>query len=129
PTLSFRTPEITRSLLMYRYRRLPEARAAAVRAGLAGAMFPWQSGSDGQEETQELNLNPRSRRWVKDHTYLQRHVGSAVAYNVWQYFQVTQDVEFLQFYGAELILEIARYWSSIARLDTARERYEIHGVM
>jgi trehalose/maltose hydrolase-like predicted phosphorylase len=43
---------------------------------------------------------------MKDHTYLQRHVGSAIAYNVWQYFEVTADLEFLQFYGAELILEI-----------------------
>ena len=60
-------------------------------------MFPWQSGSDGQEETQELNLNPRSQRWVPDNSYLQRHVGSAIAWNVWQYFQVTYDVEFLQF--------------------------------
>src|SRR5690606_16977760 len=91
PTLNFRTPEITRSLLMYRYRRLPEARAAAKQAGFAGAMFPWQSGSDGQEETQKMNLNPRSRRWVPDNTHLQRHVGSAIAWNVWQYYQVTND--------------------------------------
>ncbi len=129
PFLNYRTPEITRSLLMYRYRRLPEARAAAARAGLEGAMFPWQSGSDGQEETQELNFNPRSARWVPDNSCLQRHVGSAVAWNVWQYFQVTDDVEFLQFYGAELILEIARFWASIAQYNPARERYEIHGVM
>ena len=92
-------------------------------------MFPWQSGSDGQEETQELNLNPRSRRWVPDNTYLQRHVGSAIAWNVWQYFQVTYDVEFLQFYGAELILDIARFWSSIATFNGERGRYEIRGVM
>lgn len=129
PTLNFRAPEITRSLLMYRYRRLDEARAAARDAGFRGAMFPWQSGSDGQEETQELNLNPRSRRWVPDHTFLQRHVGSAVAWNVWQYFQVTRDVEFMQFYGAELILEIARFWSSIATFNDARGRYEIRGVV
>jgi trehalose/maltose hydrolase-like predicted phosphorylase len=129
PTLNFRAPEITRSLLMYRYRRLGEARAAAKDAGYQGAMFPWQSGSDGQEETQELNLNPRSGRWVPDNTYLQRHVGSAIAWNVWQYFQVTYDVEFLQFYGAELILEIARFWSSIATFNDARGRYEIRGVM
>ena len=48
------------ALLLYRYRRLGEARAAARSAGFQGAMFPWQSGSDGQEETQELNLNHRS---------------------------------------------------------------------
>ena len=79
PFLNYRMPEITRSLLMYRYRRLGEARAAARSAGFQGAMFPWQSGSDGQEETQELNLNPRSQRWVPDNSYLQRHVGSAIA--------------------------------------------------
>ena len=106
-----------------------EARAAARSAGFQGAMFPWQSGSDGQEETQELNLNHRSQRWVPDNSYLQRHVGSAIAYNVWQYFQVTHDVEFLQFRGAELILDIARFWSSIASFDEERERYEIRGVM
>jgi beta-phosphoglucomutase family hydrolase len=129
PTLNFRAPEITRSLLMYRYRRLGEARAAARSAGFQGAMFPWQSGSDGQEETQELNLNPRSERWVPDNSYLQRHVGSAIAWNVWQYFQVTYDIEFLQFYGAELILEIARFWSSIANFNDEHGRYEIRGVM
>jgi trehalose/maltose hydrolase-like predicted phosphorylase len=92
PFFNYRMPEITRSLLMYRYRRLGEARAAAERAGFKGAMFPWQSGSDGQEETQAFNLNPRSERWVRDNSYLQRHVGSAIAYNVWQYFQVTHDL-------------------------------------
>src|SRR5262245_3186677 len=129
PFLNYRVPEITRSLLLYRYRRLSEARVAARRAGFQGAIFPWQSGSDGQEETQELNLNLRSQRWVPDNSYLQCHVGSAIASNVWQYFQVTHDVEFRQFYGAELLLEIARFWSSIACCNDARGRYEICGVM
>lgn len=129
PTLNFRTPEITRSLLMYRYRRLDQARAAARDVGLAGAMFPWQSGSDGREETQELNLNPHSKRWKPDSSYLQRHVGSAVAWNVWQYFQVTHDHEFLQFYGAELIIEIARFWSSMATFNEQKARYELRGVV
>ena len=66
---------------------------------------------------------------MPDNCYLQRHVGSAVAYNVWQYFQVTHDIDFLQFYGAELILEIARFWSSIASFNDERRRYEIRGVL
>jgi trehalose/maltose hydrolase-like predicted phosphorylase len=129
PFFNYRVPEITRALLRYRFRRLGEARAAAESAGHKGAMFPWQSGSDGKEETEKLNLNPRSQRWVPDNSYLQRHVGSAIAYNVWQYFQVTEDIEFLQFYGAELILEIARFWSSVAVFNDKRGRYEICGVM
>jgi len=129
PFFNYRLPEITRAILTYRYRRLGEARAAARAAGHKGAMFPWQSGSDGQEETDKLNLNPHSQRWVPDNSYLQRHVGSAIAYNVWQYFQVTHDVEFMQFCGAELMLEIALFWSSMATLNSERGRYEIRGVM
>ncbi len=129
PVFNYRMPEITRSLLMYRYRRLKEARAAAREAGYKGAMFPWQSGSDGQEETQKLNLNPLSQRWIPDNSFLQRHVGSAIVHNVWHYYQVTNDIEFLYSYGAELILDIAVFWSSIATFNNERERYEIHGVM
>jgi trehalose/maltose hydrolase-like predicted phosphorylase len=129
PFLNFRMPEITRSLLMYRYRRLGEARSAAAAAGFRGAMFPWQSGSDGQEETQELNLNHLSQRWIPDNSFRQRHVGSAIAYNVWQYYQVTRDREFLVSYGAELLLSIALFWSSLSVFNAERGRYEIRGVM
>ncbi len=129
PFFNLRVPEVTRSLLLYRYRRLDEARHAAREAEYRGAMFPWQSASDGQEETQVMNLNPRSLRWVPDNTYLQRHVGSAIAYNTWQYFQVTYDIEFMHSYGAELILEIARFWASIATYNPERRRYDIRGVM
>lgn len=129
PFFNYRLPEITRSLLMYRYRRLGEARIAARSAGYRGAMFPWQSGSDGQEQTNTFNLNPRSQRWMPDNSYLERHVGSAVAYNVWQYFQVTHDIEFLRFHGAELILDIALFWSSMATFNEEWGRYEIRGVM
>ena len=129
PFLNFRLPEITRQLLRYRYRRLGEARAAAREAGYRGAMYPWQSGSDGREETQRLHLNPRSGRWLPDHSHLQRHVNIAVAYNIWQYYQVTGDLEFLAEHGAEMLLEIARFWASIATYNRSLDRYEILGVM
>jgi alpha,alpha-trehalase len=129
PLFNLRVPEITRSLLEYRYRRLDEARRAARAEGYAGAMYPWQSGSNGREESQRLHLNPRSGRWLKDNTYLQRHVNAAIAYNVWHYFEATDDLEFLAFYGAEMMLEIARFWSSVAHFNAAGNRYEIHRVV
>ena len=46
PFLNFHIPEITRALLLYRYRRLPEARLTAQDEGHRGAMYPWQSGSE-----------------------------------------------------------------------------------
>jgi trehalose/maltose hydrolase-like predicted phosphorylase len=129
PLLNYRLPILTRSLLEYRHRRLPEARWAARSHGLRGALFPWQSGSNGREETQRFHLNPRSGRWLADHSHLQRHVNLAIAYNVWQYFQVTGDVAFLRHHGAELIVECARLFSSLATYDEERERYDILGVL
>lgn len=125
PILNLRIPDITRALLRYRYRRLSHARCNAREAGYRGAMYPWQSGSDGREESQTLHLNPRSGRWTPDNTHLQRHVNSAIAYNAWQYYQVSGDWEFLSFYGAEMILEIARFWASIATHNPTLDRYEI----
>ena len=129
PLLNLRLPEITRSLLKYRYRRLPEARAAARNAGYRGAMFPWQSGSNGREESQQVHLNPQSGNWIADNSRLQRHVNAAIAWNVWQYYQVTGDMEFLSFYGAEMIMEIARFWASMTSWNKEYERYEILAVM
>jgi trehalose/maltose hydrolase-like predicted phosphorylase len=129
PFLNFRLPEITRELLMYRYRRMDEARAAAKESGYKGAMFPWQSGSDGQEETQQVHLNPKSGKWEPDLSHNQRHVSADIFYNIWRYYEATGDLEFLVDYGAEMMLEIARFWSSIAHFNPERDRYEIHGVM
>jgi trehalose/maltose hydrolase-like predicted phosphorylase len=129
PFFNVRLPEITRGLLMYRYRRIGEARAAAREAGFRGAMFPWQSGSEGTEDAQRVHLNPLSGRWEPDLSRNQRHVNAAIFYNIWHYFQTTYDQEFLSDYGAEMMLEIVRFWASIAHFNPERERYEIHGVM
>jgi len=129
PVLNLRSPASTRSLLQYRYRRLPEARRAAREAGYEGAMFPWQSGSDGREESQKLHLNPNSGRWNPDASARAHHIGIAVAYNVWQYYQVTGDLQYLAEYGAEMLAEIARFWISRAEFDQAKGRYVIRGVI
>jgi len=129
PFINLRMPILTRSLLLYRFRRLPEARRAARRAGYAGAMFPWQSGSSGREETQHLHLNPMSGRWFPDTSHRQRHVNAAIAFNIWQYFEATEDMEFMAYHGAEMMLEISRFWASIATYDSAKNRYSINGVM
>ncbi|MBA5846617.1 trehalose-phosphatase [Gordonia amicalis] len=129
PVLTPRLPKLAKALLRYRFRRLEEARVAAREAGHRGAMYPWQSGSDGREESQKLHLNPRSGRWNPDPSARQHHIGLAVAYNVWQYFQVTHDLDFLIESGAELLVEIARFWADIATYDPRHDRYAIRGVI
>ncbi|WP_217140328.1 glycoside hydrolase family 65 protein [Streptomyces sp. AC627_RSS907] len=129
PFLNLHFPEVSRALLHYRHRRLDRARAAARAIGRQGALYPWQSGSDGREETQRLHLNPHSGRWLPDHSHLQRHVGSAVAYNIWQYCEASGDAEFLHTEGAEMLLQIARFWADSATWDERLGRHRIRGVV
>ncbi len=122
-------PEVAKSLLMYRYRRLDEARKYAAEYGYEGAMFPWQSGSSGREETQVVHLNPLTGEWGPDHSSLQRHISLALALNIWQYYHVTDDIEFIRSYGAEMFLEICRFWASKAEYSGDDEKYHIDKVM
>ncbi len=129
PFFSLRNSDVTRSLLMYRYRRLDKAKENAQKNGYRGAMFPWQSASTGEETTQVVHLNPMSGTWGEDYSSLQRHVSLAIVYNTWTYYAITQDVDFMLRYGGELLLEIAHFWSSAASFNFKKGRYEIKGVM
>ena len=129
PVLNSRLPSLARELIDYRWRRLGTARDAAKAAGLRGALFPWQSGSDGTEQTPKLLYNKLSGHWVPDYSHLQRHVGLAVAYNAWQYFEATQDRGWLTQHGAELIVEVARLFASMAEHDPIDDRFHLRGVM
>ena len=129
PYLNLRIPELTRELLLYRYRRLPAARRMATALGCRGARYPWQSGSDGREETPNQLFNPRSGRWIADNSDRQHHVSLALAYELWQHYQTTGDLDFLANHGAEMLVEIARFWIDLAEFDPAAGRYSIKGVM
>jgi trehalose/maltose hydrolase-like predicted phosphorylase len=129
PLYAMHFPEAARSMLMYRYRRLGKAREYAIEHGYKGAMFPWQSGSDGREETQIIHLNPVSGKWGDDYSSLQRHVSLAIAFNIWNYLKITGDINFLRDYGAEMFFEICRFWASMVEKDRDGGRYSIKNVM
>jgi beta-phosphoglucomutase family hydrolase len=129
PMLTLRRPQLTRDLLAYRYRRLDAARATARTAGLPGAMFPWQSGSDGREETPTRLYNPISGKWLADNSRRQRHVGLAIAYSVIRYHQATADAGFLADQGGELLVEICRLFAALSRHDPGDDRSHIDTVM
>ncbi|WP_051581776.1 HAD-IA family hydrolase [Pseudonocardia acaciae] len=129
PVYATRLPSVARALLDYRWRRLDAARDAARRAGLHGAMFPWQSGSDGREETPHRLYNPRSGRWMPDNSRRQRHVGLAVAWAAWQHYQATGDTAWFAARGAELVIEVTRLFAAMAGHEPADDRYHIAGVL
>ena len=129
PLLTSRMPSVARSLIDYRWRRLPAAREAAAAAGFRGALFPWQSGSDGREETPRWLFSRRSGRWVPDYSHLQRHAGLTVVFNAWQYFLATQDRGWFLHHGAELVVEVARLVAAMSEYDVEEDRFHLRGVM
>lgn len=129
PFYNIHFPEVTKATLLYRYRRLGKAIEYARSFGYSGAMFPWQSGSDGREETQVVHLNPLTGEWGPDYSSYQRHVSLAIAYDVWMYYHTSSDLDFLEQYGAGMFFEICRFWASKAKLDQGTGRYYIDEVM
>lgn len=129
PFLSTHFPDLARLLLDYRHRRLDMERERAREAGLRGAMFPWRSAGDGHEQTPPFQCNPLSGHWMPDHTQLQRHIGATIAHDAWQLYLATGDEQLLAGKAGELILEIARFWASLAQWNADLGRYVILGVI
>lgn len=129
PLYTSHFPEISASALKYRYRRLNQARKTAKKHGFKGAMYPWQSGRTGREETPAIHLNPISGEWGPDFSAYQRHVSLSIAYNIIQYYHFTKDRKFIKQFGLEILVEICRWWSDAAQLNPKTGRYEIQNIM
>lgn len=102
PVLLLMRPEIARQALQYRFDRLPQARMKAYMHGFKGAMFPWESGDVGQEETAPHNMYPST----------ENHITADIAIACWQYYCVTQDKQWLAETGFPIIRETADFWAS-----------------
>ncbi len=130
PFLTFTQPDLARNLLLYRYHTLPGARRKARAAGYEGAMFAWESADTGDEVTPrwvpDAGGHDLRRIWPGD---IELHISSDVAYAVWAYWQATGDDEWMERYGAEIILDTAVFWGSRVEWNEARGRYEVHGVI
>lgn len=122
-------PEVAKSIMLYRYRRLDAARKHAKKNNKEGALIPWQIADTGEEETQEIHYNPMSKEWDPDLSRKQRHVSISVAFNILNYYKYTQDNDYLSQEGGEMLLEILRYWASKVRYNEKDKRYHIYRVM
>jgi trehalose/maltose hydrolase-like predicted phosphorylase len=129
PLYDYQNPVVSRALLLYRYERIDQARKYAAENGYRGAMFPWQSGATGEEETQVLHLNPMSGKWGPDYSRNQRHISFAIAYNIWKFWQRTGDRKFMKDVGYEMFLSIASFCSSLCEYSDETGRYHTHGLM
>ncbi|MCX7756076.1 MAG: glycoside hydrolase family 65 protein [Anaerolineales bacterium] len=122
PLFTFTSPHIARNLLEYRYHTLPAAREKARAAGYEGAWFAWESADTGEEVTPTWvpdfhDKKKLARVWTGD---LAIHISADVAYGAWQYWRAAGDDAWYARYGAELVLDTAKFFA--ARAEWLEER-------
>jgi kojibiose phosphorylase len=118
-------PRAARTMLLYRYHRLNQARRNAEEHGYRGAMFPWESADAGTETTPAWHKDLDGT--IKHITTgsFEHHITADIAYAVNRYWEVTGDDAFMAKYGLELLVESARFWASRVTQEGAGNHYEI----
>ncbi len=116
-------PDVARSLLGYRHHTLDGARRRAAELGYRGACYAWESTVTGDDVTPRKILLKTTGKEIPIFTGTQQiHVTADVAYGVWRYWEATLDREFLRDFGAEILIETARFWDS----RCVREGSQLH---
>lgn len=117
PPMLLLNQDIARSMLDYRFDRLPAARKKALAYGYRGAMFPWESDDSGEEATPTHALTGP----------FEHHITADIGIACWNYYCVTRDIRWLQREGYPLLKEIADFWAS--RVTRNQDgSYSIHNV-
>lgn len=117
PVLAATLPDAARSVLEYRIRRLPAARARAAQAGCAGARFPWESAGTGDDVTPRSYRSPEGRLVSILTGELEEHIVADVAWAALRYVDWTADATLLAGDGRWLVTEGAAYWADRIRSD------------
>jgi trehalose/maltose hydrolase-like predicted phosphorylase len=89
PPLLMLNQDIARSLVNYRSDRINKAKEKAINFGYKGAMFPWESDDTGEEATPA---------WALTGTF-EHHITADVAIAFWNYYRVTQNMDWLKTRG------------------------------
>jgi alpha,alpha-trehalose phosphorylase len=101
PFLVYTRPRLARALLLHRYHMLDQARERARELGLQGALFPWRT-INGEEASPSYATGTA-----------QYHINADIAFALRKYVEVTGDAQFMQDFGAELLVETARLWADL----------------
>src|SRR5690242_9608522 len=117
PFFIFTHPRAARALLEYRYHTLDAARNKALTSGFRGAMYPWESADTGDETTPKAVIAPNGEILKILNGEIEVHVTADIAFAIWQYWQNTGDDDFFLRYGAEIMLETARFWASRGTIE------------
>jgi trehalose/maltose hydrolase-like predicted phosphorylase len=118
PAILLLQPEMAKSMVEYRYQRLPQAKHNAFAHGYRGAMYPWESAASGNEETPVWALTGP----------FEHHITGCVAIAAWNYYCVTQDKNWLREKGYPVLKECADFWASRVERN-GPGRYDIKNVV
>ncbi len=115
--LIYSIPRVARGILKHRYDMLDRARGRARELGHRGALFPWRT----------INGDEASAYYAA--STAQYHINADIMYAMRRYVDVTGDTEFLQQYGAEMLVETARLWVDLGFYSDRRDgQFCIDGV-
>ncbi|MDR1606514.1 MAG: glycoside hydrolase family 65 protein [Streptococcaceae bacterium] len=114
--LSLADQNVTKNLLKYRRRQLPEAQHNARQQGLKGALYPMVTFT-GVECHNEWEI-----------TFEEIHRNGAIPYAIYNYTNYTGDDTYLAHEGLDVLVEVARFWADRVHYSARNDRYMIHGV-
>jgi len=117
PFYLFNNPKAAKNLLLFRYKGLENAKNRAKQLDCAGACYPIAT-LDGRES---CNL------W--QHASLQLQPSTAVAYAIWHYYKITNDINFLYKKGIEMLVEISRFLTNRCQRGQNSGKLGYYGVM
>jgi alpha,alpha-trehalose phosphorylase len=115
PFLIYNLPRVAKNLLIYRYGMLDIARNRARELSQRGALFPWRT-INGEEASAFFAAGTA-----------QYHINADIAFAIKKYFEVTKDDDFMNVYGAEMLIETARLWADLGFYN-GDGKFHIHGV-
>jgi alpha,alpha-trehalose phosphorylase len=115
PVLTYTAPAAAADILRWRFQILELARKRAKDLGLKGAAFPWRT----------IHGEECSGYWPASTAAF--HINADIADGVLRYVTATNDSQFEESVGVELLVETARLWISLGHHDR-NGHFRIDGV-
>jgi maltose phosphorylase len=111
-------PQVSKNLLLYRYKHLQKAIENAENLGFTdgAALFPMVT-INGEECHNEWEI-----------TFEEIHRNGAIAYAIYNYINYSGDKEYLAPYGFEVLVALSRFWSQRVNWSEEKKKFVLLGV-
>ncbi|ATZ16613.1 putative glycosyl hydrolase [Entomoplasma freundtii] len=127
PFYIYNNPQKARELLEHRYFVKPSAHIKAKANNVKGAMWPWETSWKNDGETcptwgeVDFKTGKRMKVWA---AFNELHISADIMWAIDLYFKQTNDVQFMEKYGYEMLFDTALFWSTKAVIGKTG-KYEI----